>query len=174
VTLFYEKGTIESPRFFSPGQNGELAPVTGEVDLTAAGTLTGSTSTGEPIVLKGEMLLTGAELTAQGFSHGLPGRWGNYIVTIGVILFAFSTALAWSYYGDRSMEYLFGRRGIIPYRLVYVGFIFLGSILTLNMVWTLADIAMGFMAFPNLIGIIALSALTVRITRDYTDRFRER
>jgi AGCS family alanine or glycine:cation symporter len=176
VTLFHERGTIESPRIFGPDGAGGLAPLTGEAALSDAGTLTGFTTGGDPLVLRGEMLLTGAELTAQGFSHGLPGKWGNYIVTIGVILFAFSTALAWSYYGDRSVEYLFGRRGILPYRVLYVGFIFLGSVLTLNMVWTLADIAMGFMAFPNLIAIVALSGMTVRITRDYVGRFggRER
>jgi AGCS family alanine or glycine:cation symporter len=172
VSFFYEKGTIEDPRFLVQVADSETTPLTGSVTLSEQGIITGHSGVEGALLIRGEMLLTGAELTAQGFSRGLPGKWGNYIVTIGVILFAFSTALAWSYYGDRSMEYIFGRRGILPYRIVYVGFIFLGSILTLNMVWTLADIAMGFMAFPNLIAIIALSGLTVKITRDYTGRFR--
>jgi len=172
VTFFYEKGTVDDPRFLITAENGEVVPLDGHLTLSERGTITGHSGAEGSLLLRGNMLLTGAELTAQGFSHGLPGKWGNYIVTLGVILFAFSTALAWSYYGDRSMEYLFGKRGILPYRLVYVGFIFLGSILTLNMVWTLADIAMGFMAFPNLIAIIILSGLTAKITRDYTRRFR--
>jgi AGCS family alanine or glycine:cation symporter len=172
VTLFYEKGAIEAPHFVITGEDGETVPLTGRILISETGTLAGHSGSQGSLELRGKMLLTGAELTAQGFSHGLPGNWGNYIITLGVILFAFSTALAWCYYGDRSMEYLFGKRGILPYRIVYVGFIFLGSVLTLNMVWSLADIAMGFMAFPNLIAIIALSGLTGKITRDYTEKYR--
>ncbi len=172
VTLFYEKGAVETPLFLVKGEGGEEVPLTGRILLSDRGTVAGHSGAQGSLELRGRMLLTGAELTAQGFSRGLPGKWGNYIVTIGVVLFAFSTALAWSYYGDRSMVYLFGKRGVLPYRIVYVGFIFLGSVLTLNMVWSLADIAMGFMAFPNLVAIIALSGLTARITREYTGKYR--
>ncbi len=174
VTLFHERGTIESPIFIVEENEGHSRPLSGNIYVSEDGKITGHSAGGGQLRLEGEMLLTGAELTAQGFRHGLPGRWGNYIVTIGVILFAYSTALAWSYYGDRSVEYLLGRRGILPYRILYVGFIFLGAVLTLNMVWTLADIAMGFMAFPNLIAVIALSGLTAKITRDYVGRFRRK
>ncbi len=174
LTFFRERGTIETPVFLLLSNNGEEVPMTGSIAVSKEGKIDEHGDLSGDLRLEGEMLLTGAELTAEGFGHGLPGKWGNYIVTLGVILFAFSTALAWSYYGDRSVEYIFGRRGIVPYRVIYVFFILLGSVLTLNMVWTIADIAMGLMAIPNLIAIIALSGLTRKITRDYSDRFRGR
>ena len=113
------------------------------------------------------MLLTGANLTAQAFSHGLPGNWGNYFVTLAVILFAFSTAIAWSYYGDRGVEFLIGRKGIMPYRILFSIAIFVGANLTINMAWTFGDIALGFMVIPNLISILLLTPLLVKMTNEY-------
>jgi len=110
----------------------------------------------------------GAPLTAMGFSRGFPmALLGEYIVTIGVTLFAFSTMLGWSYYGEKCAEYLFGERVIFPYRWVFVLFLFLGAIFELPVVWGLSDIANGLMAFPNLIALIFLSPLVSRLVVEY-------
>jgi len=109
----------------------------------------------------------GAELTSYAFQSGLPGDWGNAIVAIGIILFAYSTILGWSYYGEKSIEFLFGEVAIKPYRILFVIFVGVGAVAKLNLVWTLADIFNGLMAFPNLIGILALSPIIIKETRDY-------
>jgi AGCS family alanine or glycine:cation symporter len=118
---------------------------------------------------------TGSALTVQAFSSGLPGSWGGYIVSIGLALFAFSTILGWSYYGEKSLEYLVGSsRLAIPYRLVFIFAAFMGAyVLTLSntagfdLVWAFADVMNGAMAFPNLIGLLLLSGVVVRETREY-------
>ncbi len=118
--------------------------------------LTGANETG----------LTGAELTANAFNRGLPGQ-GGYIVAIGIAFFAFSTAISWSYYGDRSVEYLFGRRMVIPYRILFCLLLPVGAAIELEMVWTISDIFNALMAWPNLVGLLLLSPLVLRKTRDY-------
>jgi len=92
------------------------------------------------------------------------------IVTLAVLLFAVSTAISWSYYGDRATEYLFGARWIGTYRWVYLTFFFLGAILPLQAVWTFGDVALGLMSFPNLLALILLSRSVVAMTRDYFSR----
>lgn len=110
---------------------------------------------------------TGAELTSIAFSHGLPGEWGNIIVAVGLILFAYSTILGWCYYGEKSIEYLLGESIILPYRIVYVFFVGIGALLKLDLVWALADVFNGLMAVPNLIGLLVLSPVIIRETRNY-------
>jgi len=166
-TIFHETGTVDNVVFQSRDGLAESSVFTGMLSVEQGQIQTTQPATADLIVM-GDMALTGAELTAQGFSRGLPGRWGNYIVSIGIMLFAFSTALAWSYYGDRSIEYLVGPAGIMPYRIVYVIFIFLGSVLTLNTVWTFADITMGLMALPNLLATLGLVNKVQSWTKTYT------
>jgi AGCS family alanine or glycine:cation symporter len=124
--------------------------------------------------------LTGAPLTARAFSTGLPGSWGGGIVAVGLALFAFSTILGWSYYGEKAMEYLAGPRSVLPYRILFVIASFVGAwVLTLSqrqgfqLVWNFADVMNGMMAFPNLIGLLLLSAVVGRETKDYLARRRE-
>ena len=112
----------------------------------------------------------GAPLTQLAFREGLPGEWGGYIVSTSLALFAFSTILGWSYYGEKSIEYLFGERAILPYRLVFIGAIFFGAVRSLTFVWTLSDVMNGLMALPNLIGLLLLSGVIVRETRAYFRR----
>lgn len=107
---------------------------------------------------------TGAELSALAFSAGLPAG-GHWIVTFGLIVFAFTTILGWSYYGERSAEYLFGVKVILPYRLLWVAFVFGGSVLQLSLVWTVTDILNALMAVPNLIALLLLSGVVFRLTR---------
>jgi len=165
-SIFHETGTVDDYTFEKKDAAGAYQKFSGSV-MVEDGMISRAQTSGENLAIVGKVALTGAELTAQGFSRGLPGRWGNYIVSIGVILFAISTALAWSYYGDRSIEYIVGSAGVIPYRIIYVIFIFIGSIVTLNLVWTFADIAMGLMAFPNLIATLFLSNKVGQWTKIY-------
>lgn len=110
--------------------------------------------------------LTGADLTARAFDMGLAGP-GDYIVAIGIIIFAFSTAISWSYYGDRCVDYLLGEKMVLPYRVLYCFLLPVGAVIQLKTVWTISDIFNAFMAWPNLIGLILLSPVVVRKTREY-------
>jgi alanine or glycine:cation symporter, AGCS family len=120
---------------------------------------------------------SGAPLTVQAFSTGLPGQWGGYIVSTGLALFAFSTILGWSYYGERNMEYLVGSRAVLPYRILFIIAAFLGAWVLgiggatgFELVWALADVMNGAMAFPNLVGLILLSGVVARETKEYFAR----
>ncbi|HER34152.1 MAG TPA: sodium:alanine symporter family protein [Halothiobacillaceae bacterium] len=111
---------------------------------------------------------SGAALTSTAFAQGLGG--GNWVVTAGLVLFAFTTIVAWSYYGERAAEYLFGVKVITPYRYVWVGALILGAIANLELIWLVADILNALMAVPNLIALIALSGTVFAITREYFAR----
>lgn len=111
--------------------------------------------------------ISAALMTGEAFSHGLPGEWGHWIVTIGIVLFAFSTLLGWSYYGDRNVERLFGHRAVLPFRVLFSLIVFVGCTSELEIVWTFSDVMNGLMALPNLIGIIVLSGLIYRETKHY-------
>jgi AGCS family alanine or glycine:cation symporter len=114
--------------------------------------------------------VTGAVMTQTAFRDGLPGEWGGTLVSIGIVLFAFSTLLGWAYYGERCMDRLFGRGLVTPYRLVFCVVILVGAITELETVWAIADILNGLMALPNLVGLILLSFLVWRGTRAFFDR----
>lgn len=109
--------------------------------------------------------LDGAALTTSAFNEGIP--FGGYIVTFGLVFFAFSTLLGWSYYGERCMEYLFGPKSIVFYRLLFIPLIVVGAIGGLRAIWALADTLNGLMALPNLIGLLILSPVIVKSTRNY-------
>ncbi|MCA1619585.1 MAG: alanine:cation symporter family protein [Acidobacteria bacterium] len=111
---------------------------------------------------------TGAALTTSAFSTGQPGTRGGIIVSAGLALFAYSTLLGWNYYGEKSLEYLFGNTRFEPYyRIAWVILTFVGAHLTLNTVWAFADVMNGAMAIPNLIGLLGLSGVIVSETRSY-------
>jgi AGCS family alanine or glycine:cation symporter len=113
---------------------------------------------------------TGAALAGRAFSVGLPGTWGNLVVTTSLVLFAFSTVIGWSYYGETGVVYLFGTRATLPYRLLWLVFIFLGAVGSLHLVWDVADTLNGLMAVPNLIAILASIPLLRRLTREFFGR----
>jgi AGCS family alanine or glycine:cation symporter len=114
--------------------------------------------------------LNGAALTQRAFESGLPGSWGDWVVAISLAMFAFSTILGWGYYGEKSLEYLLGVKAIVPYRVVFIGAAFFGAIRSLDFVWSISDVMNGLMALPNLIGLLLLSGIIVRETRDYFAR----
>jgi AGCS family alanine or glycine:cation symporter len=109
---------------------------------------------------------TGAELSALAFDTGLPG-FGNWIVTFGLVVFAFTTVLGWSYYGERCTQFLFGVWIIIPYRVLWVALVFVGAVLELDTVWLVADILNALMALPNLIALLLLSGTIFALSRVY-------
>ncbi len=110
---------------------------------------------------------TGAALTARAFETGLPGVWGDIVVTLGILTFAYSTILGWSFYGETAATYLFGARIILPYRLAWLLFIYLGATGSLHLVWDIADTLNGLMAIPNLIAVIGVSRVIRRRLREF-------
>ena len=114
---------------------------------------------------------TGASLSSAAFEAGLAG-FGGYIVGLGLALFAFTTVLGWSVYGERCIEYLFGVRAIVPFRVVWVAAIPVGAIVHLDFVWLVADTLNAMMAIPNLVALLLLSPVVFRITREHFDEQR--
>ncbi|MFZ0390343.1 MAG: sodium:alanine symporter family protein [Calditrichia bacterium] len=157
-----------------PVREGVVAMMGPLVDTLIICTMTGLVIvlTNSHEVIVGGDRLNGSPLTALAFKTGLAPLFpfGDKIITIAVFLFAVSTAISWSYYGDRSSEYLIGPRAIRPYKLVYVIFHFIGAIVSLELVWGFGDIALGLMAVPNLIALILLSPTVVQLTKDYFSR----
>jgi alanine or glycine:cation symporter, AGCS family len=115
---------------------------------------------------------TGVALTMLAFSQGLPGSWGPLVVTLSAITFAFSTILAWEYYGEKCFEYIFGNKWIRFYRYLWVLFVFIGSIVKLEVVWNFSDAMNALMAIPNLIGLVLLSGVLFRETQAYENGIR--
>jgi AGCS family alanine or glycine:cation symporter len=119
----------------------------------------------------------GSEWTMLAFRESLPGYYGGAIVSIGLGLFAFSTIIGWSYYGERSLQYLTGAWVVKPYRIVFAAMVVIGPLMFDRRIWLLSDVMNGLMALPNLLGLLLLSGVVVRETRSYfarEDRDRER
>ncbi len=134
------------------------------IDTLVVCTMTGLAILATGVWTSGE---TGAQLTTMAFAHALPGGNGGIIVTLGLILFAFSTILGWCYYGEKSIEYLFGERAVVPYRVLYSIFVAVGAMVKLDLVWLLADMMNAMMAIPNLIGLLGLAGKVVEETKRY-------
>ncbi len=120
----------------------------------------------------GALLLEGAgdaTLVAKAFA-GIFGIWGERFIAIAILLFAFTTVLGWNHYGTKAWEYLFGTKSVIVYKLVHLVMIMFGALLTSSLAWDISDTFNGLMMVPNLIGVIALSGLVMKITRNYVDR----
>jgi AGCS family alanine or glycine:cation symporter len=120
--------------------------------------------------LWGDAVESGAPLTMLAFQQGLYGDLGMFIVILSVFLFAISTAISWSYYGDRCANYLFGTRMILPYKFVFVIMHFVGSVLSLAVAWTLGDVFLGIVILPNLLALILLSPKVYQLTKSYFER----
>ena len=125
------------------------------------------------LVVSGKSLVHSARLTTIAFSRGFFGDFGQYIVSIGLLLFAFSTAIAWSYYGDRAMTYLFGPKSIMPYRVVYVAGFFMAAFSDTTLVWTFSAVAIVVMTLPNLFGILMLRKEMKDSMNQYWDKVKD-
>ena len=119
------------------------------------------------VVLEGKSLVHSAELTAIAFKSGVLGVYGGYIVAIGLLLFAFSTAIAWSYYGDRSAAYVFGEKSVIWYRLIYVACFFSAAIIDTEVVWNIAYIIGPLVTVPNIIAMVVMRKEIKSMTSNY-------
>ena len=123
------------------------------------------------VEVRGRSLLHSVPLTTEAFTRGLLGEYGQYVVSIGLLLFAFSTAIAWSYYGDRAITYLLGPSAVLPYRIVYVVGFFYAAFADTTIVWNVSLITIVLMTLPNLVGILLLSREMKQTTNDYWQRF---
>jgi AGCS family alanine or glycine:cation symporter len=127
-----------------------------DVPWTGTAAVLNGKSQNPDIMISGKSLVHSAPLTALAFQRSYFGKWGQYIVSIGLLLFAFSTAISWSYYGDRAMTYLFGANSVIYFRIVYVIAFFLAAFIDTTIIWTLSGITIALMTLPNLFGLLYL------------------
>ena len=111
---------------------------------------------------------TGASLSTLAYGNSIP--FGEYIITFGLVVFAFTTILGWSYYGERCAEYIFGEKIILPYRILWILAAFIGADQKVNLIWILADVMNGFMAIPNLIALALLSPVIFKVTKEYLSK----
>ena len=145
-----------------PVQQGMIAMLGTFIDTLVVCTMTGLVIVIMDVWPSG---VSGASLTTMAFANGFPG--GQYIVTLGLCLFAFTTMIGWSFYGERCMVFLFGTKAIVPFRVAWVIAIPVGTVVELDMVWLIADTLNAFMAIPNLIALVLLGPLVFKITREY-------
>ena len=143
-------------------QNGE--PVSGVVEVSDGQLIN------TDIAVTGQSLLHSVPLTTQAYTRGLFGTYGQYIVSIGLMLFAFSTAIAWSYYGDRAMIYLAGPKSVLPYRIVYVLGFFYAALADTTIVWNVSLITIVLMTVPNLFGILFMHKEMKQTVKEYWEK----
>ena len=162
ATIIHNRSVAEAVTAEIEGKpfNGQLLVVDGSV--TTSG-----------ITLSGKSLLHSVPLTAQAFQASFFGVFGEYVVTVGLVMFAFSTALAWSYYGDRAVTYLVGTRWVTPYRLLYIAGFFLATIADTSLVWLISAVTVALMTLPNLLGIFLMRKEVKTMTREYWRKQRE-
>ncbi len=127
----------------------------------------------EDIEIRGKSLIHSAPLSAEAFKRGLFGDWGQYIISIGLLLFAFSTAISWSYYGDRAVTYLIGQKWVMPYRILYIAGFFIASFTDTTIIWNISYITIVLMAIPNLLGLLILHPEVKQTIKDYWKIFRK-
>jgi AGCS family alanine or glycine:cation symporter len=147
----------------NPDKQGTVAMLGTFIDTIVVCSITGLVILSSGLWTSG---VNGAPLSSQAFAAALP-HVGEHVVTIGLALFAFTTILGWSYYGERCVQYLLGTRAIPVFRIIWVLAIPLGALAKLNLIWAIADILNGLMAIPNLIALLLLSPVVFKLTRDY-------
>lgn len=157
ISVIHARSLAENVRFLSDKKpyNGELVITNGKLPAVSS------------LVVKGESLIHSAPLTTFAFSRSILKGYGSYIVTFSLLLFAFSTAIAWSYYGDRATTYLFGTKYVLIYRVIYVAAFFVASFTDTTIIWSLSYIAIVLMAVPNLVGILLLRKEMKQSVKDY-------
>ena len=145
ITIFHNNSIAEDVTFYKNGKtfNGIMEITNGEIKDSS-------------IVVEGKSLIHSAELTSKAFGSGVLGNYGEYIVAIGLLLFAFSTAIAWSYYGDRSTAYIFGEGAVSWYRLIYVVCFIAAAVIDTTVVWNIAYVVVALVTIPNLLALFVL------------------
>jgi alanine or glycine:cation symporter, AGCS family len=160
-TVIHNRSIAEDVRFYVQGE-----PYTGPLEIVRGRPAAGN------VTIVGRSLLHSVPLTAEAFKRSFLGEYGQYAVTVGLVLFAFSTALAWSYYGDRGVTYLFGLRAVVPYRIAYVIGFFLATIVDTSLIWLISAVTLALMSIPNLIGLMLMRKEIRQLTRDYWGKFK--
>lgn len=157
ISVIHARSLAENVRFLSGSDsfNGELEVIAGKLAPMVS------------LTVHGESLIHSAPLTTFAFSRSILKGYGSYIVTFSLLLFAFSTAISWSYYGDRATTYLFGTKYVIVYRMIYVAAFFFASFTDTTIIWSLSYVAIVLMAVPNLIGILLLRKEVKQSVKDY-------
>jgi alanine or glycine:cation symporter, AGCS family len=143
-------------------------PYTGTIEVSDGAIVTAG------INVAGRSLLHSVPLTAKAFEQSFLGEYGQYAVTIGLVMFAFSTALAWSYYGDRGVTYLFGLRYVGAYRILYVLGFFAATIADTSLVWLISAVTLALMAIPNLIGLLLMRREVKSLTNEYWQKVKNK
>ena len=164
VSIIHARSLAEDIIVLKDGQ-----PFSGELFI-ANGKLQNSDNS---LVITGNSLIHSAPLTTAAFTKSFFGDFGKYIVAIGLLLFAFSTAISWSYYGDRAVTYLFGANYVMIYRIVFVAAFFFASFTDTTIIWNLSLLTVAFMAIPNLFGILTLHREVKSTIKEYWQGFRE-
>ena len=161
LTVIHNRSIAEDVHFHVDG-----APYSGTIEV-----VDGSVST--EVSARGRSLIHSVELTTVAFTRGYFGDFGKYIVSIGLMLFAFSTAVAWSYYGDRATTYLFGLKAVLPYRIAYVVGFFIAAIADTSLIWLLSAVTIGLMTLPNLFAMLMLHGEMKETVKEYWDNFKK-
>jgi AGCS family alanine or glycine:cation symporter len=158
-TLLHNRSIAEEVQYFDGGlpYSGSLQVVDGKLQ--------------DAVTVRGKSLIHSVNLTTEAFTRGAFGDYGKYIVAIGLVLFAFTTAVAWSYYGDRAMTYLFGTASVLPYRMLYVLGFFVAAISDTSLIWLVSAITIALMTIPNLIAILLLRSEMRDTIEEYWDQF---
>ena len=145
ITIFHNNSIAEDVTFYKNGKtfSGNMEITNGEIKDSS-------------IVVEGKSLIHSAELTSKAFGSGVLGNYGEYIVAIGLLLFAFSTAIAWSYYGDRSTAYIFGEGAVSWYRVIYVVCFIAAAVIDTTVVWNIAYVVVALVTIPNLLALFVL------------------
>ena len=156
VTLLAARSIAEEVQVLHKDGN----PFTGSLDV-----LQGQLQT--EVVVQGKSLLHSSRLTIEAFMQGYLGSYGQYIVAIGLLLFAFSTSISWSYYGDRAVVYLVGQKGVVPFRMLYVVGFWMASFQDTVLIWNLAAVSVVLMTLPNLLGLLLLHREVKHMTKNY-------
>lgn len=156
LTIFHNNSIAENVLFYIPldGED-EILRFNGQIEVNANGEIIDNVSS-KGLKIRGESLVHSATLTSKAFGSGVLGKYGEYIVAIGLLLFAFSTAIAWCYYGDRSTAYIFGERAVPIYRLFYVFCFILAAVIDTTIVWRIAYVVVALVSIPNLIALFIL------------------
>ncbi len=169
VTLVHNRSFAEDVHVYTFDADGEKVPYSGEMTIRNGDVVVNPQV---DVRMEGKSLVHSAQLTTYAFERSFMGEGGKYIVTIGLLLFAFSTAISWSYYGDRATTYLFGPKYIIFYRILYVIGFFFASFTPTTIIWTLSGITIALMTIPNLIGILLLRKEMKETVKQYWIDFK--
>lgn len=133
----------------------------------------GSLADDEDVIFQGNSLIHSAPLTAEAFTRSFMGEWGRYVVTFGLLFFAFSTSLAWAYYAGRSVHYLVGEKWVLLFRLVYCASFFFAAFVDTSIAWVLSGVTIALMALPNLIGLLLLRKDMKKEVAEYWVRIKK-